>query len=298
MSSAASPEIQLVVGGISTKREHTEADEITVPYCSPIGKICTFVLHLGIMGGLWGLMNAMGRNAGETGLQICATHIGLLLGLVGPKPGRFKHFWVPSPVHEVDGASFFLLLGLTEYIGVGMITMYQYEGNESMNPNGTFLNSDDSSFVDRLWFLFVLLTTVGYGNTFTPSTPLSRQNSAVWALYGLFIFGAGSNVVVNMVNKRIDEVKYVISLLTSKSTAVVTADVKFDAPPFEPSSLYYAFSGLFNSFIAFAMLNVGGALIFQQLEPTMSYVDAFYHCASAGLIPPTSSHPCRPPCSP
>ena len=289
--------LMLFGGGMSTKGEQGEADEISVPYCSPIGKIGTFVLHCGVCGGLWALMHASGQ-AGDTGLQICATHIGFLLGLVGPKPGRFKHFWVPSPVHEVDGAGIFLLLGLLEYVGVGMIAMFQNEGNEATNPGGAFIESGDNSFVDRLWFLFVLLTTVGYGNTFTPTTPSSRQYSAIWALYGLFIFGAGSNVVINIVGKRIDEIKYVLSKLTPKSTAAVAPEVKSDAP-FEPSSLYFAFIGLFKSFIAFVVLNVGGALIFQQLEPTMTYVDAFYHCAPAGLDPPASgsSHPCYPPCS-
>jgi hypothetical protein len=40
------------------------------------------------------------------------------------------------------------------------------------------------TFIDRLWFSCVLLTTVGYGNTFMPSSPLSRQFTMLWALYG------------------------------------------------------------------------------------------------------------------
>ena len=53
------------------------------------------------------------------------------------------------------------------------------------------------TIIDRLWFCFVLLTTVGYGNSFVPSSPLSRQFTLLWALYGLFVFGATSSAWLN-----------------------------------------------------------------------------------------------------
>ena len=46
-----------------------------------------------------------------------------------------------------------------------------------------------------MWFALVTLTTVGYGNTFTPSTPFARHFASVFALVGLMVFGAGSAVL-------------------------------------------------------------------------------------------------------
>ena len=41
----------------------------------------------------------------------------------------------------------------------------------------------------------MLLTTVGYGNTFVPTSPGSRAFTILWALYGLFLFGAASAII-------------------------------------------------------------------------------------------------------
>jgi len=140
------------------------------------------------------------------------------------------------------------------------------------------------SFTDRLWFCLVLLTTVGYGNTFTPTTPQSRQFTMLWSIYGLFFFGASSSALVVAFGTVAERAGHVATRLLPWRTSTTTTTV--DAPGHrgadyeqeQPSSLYLHARTQFANFVAFLVLNGCGAYIFYVVEERMTYFDAFYHC--------------------
>jgi hypothetical protein len=262
--------------------------------CKLIVKLGTTALHLGIAAMLLALEAWGGAAAtGTVTLQICVLHVCLLLGMWGPTPGSGGRFlWVPSPIHEVKAVALLFLVGIVEFIGVALLYYADAE------KHGTFAGG---TFIDRLWFCFVLLTTVGYGNTFVPSSPNSRTFTVMWALYGLFIFGAGSNLlaaavsdVLTIASAGVQRVRSALrEQLGTPSTppapaqiapvkpqqpaAVADANGTVDDSAFEPPDIYYVAKSLFSNFVCFVALNTGGACIFWQLE-AFEFVDAFYHC--------------------
>ena len=185
------------------------------PQCSLQGKVVTTLAHSFFVAFIFAVMESSPIGLGAPAIQVCAVHIALLLGVWGPKPGRHAHIWVPSPVHEKFGVALFLLIGLVFYVGVAVI---HYRKTEQA-AGGTFENG---TFVDRLWFCIVLLTTVGYGNTFTPTSPGSRAFTLVWSLYGLFIFGASSNVIQSAVSSFIRFMRRAGSTVTQPLAVVAT----------------------------------------------------------------------------
>jgi len=120
----------------------------------------------------------------------------------------------------------------------------------------------------------VLLTTVGYGNTFTPSTPATRQFVMLWALYGLFLFSAGSTAILGAFSILANAARNFVARLVSSSRSTTTAVARVE----EPSSNYLLARGLLCNFVAFLVLNGVGAVIFEHTESDMTYFDAFYHC--------------------
>lgn len=155
--------------------------------CSACGKVVTTLVHCAFAGAVFALI--ANRAQPFLALQPSLAHIAVLLGVWGPRPGSFKHLWVPSPAEEKLASALFFAIGFVEFVGVAILGFGVFE--------------PDWSFLDRLWFCFVLLTTVGYGNSFTPSTPAARMFTLCWALYGLFIFGAGSNIIITAIKATV-----------------------------------------------------------------------------------------------
>ena len=288
------------------------------PYCSPVGKVATVLFHCCFAVLILAIQYGSNMQIGDPTIHVVMVHLAILLGLWGPQGGNFRHFWVPSPVHEQGGVALYLAIGLLEYIGCGMIEFRIAEklvtGTGSLAagqyPNdGTF---QESGWVDMLWFCFVLLTTVGYGNTFTPTTPITRRFTIMWSLYGLFLFGAASNTIMNAIGVLRDAIRSVWSRMagslrpnhsvapetTSTPAATSTSVVAMAAGKtstddskgakecsvteeeyvFAPPAAYDIGKGLFYNFCAFLALNFVGSYIFYRLEDGMSFFDAFYHC--------------------
>jgi len=129
-----------------------------------------------------------------------------------------------------------------------------------------------------LWFCFVLLTTVGYGNTYTPSNPGSRFFTLLWSLYGLFIFGAGSSIIQTCIRHVAERVSNAWKRMRPTSKTEVAAESAFT-----PSDAYFVGKGLFVNYVCFCLLNIIGSLIFwvaegQGANGGMTLLDAFYHC--------------------
>ena len=261
-----------------------------VPYCSLIGKIVTTLFHCGIVAFILGLMAAAPHlmGLGDIAIQLTAMHIALLLGLWGPKAGSFKHVWVPDPVHETMGVALFLVIGIIHYIGVAMIHFYKTEGRDALGPgmHGTF--GEEPKFIDMLWFCMVLLTTVGYGNTFTPSSPASRSFTILWSLYGLFLFGAGAAVIQQTIGAVTDAISSALTKMYKKTANVEPEETvvqPMEGPSlgpgngtrgFEAPDEYYIGRGLFFDFIWFVGFAFASSLIFWQVE-AFAFQDAFYH---------------------
>lgn len=185
------------------------------------------------------------------------------------------------------------------------------------------------TIIDRLWFCFVLLTTVGYGNSFVPSSPLSRQFTLLWALYGLFVFGATSSAWLNALrtaarllreelardrdklhdtmNHMHEEAqeersKRAAGSSTKGHEAVSTKGaaprVKPEpAPPrHQPPDIYYVARNFFVNFLYFVLLNFVGAGIFSTTEKDWRFVDAYCTLApphATATLPPTLNPPSR-----
>lgn len=184
----------------------------------------------------------------------------------------------------------FIMIGVFQYVGIGMIQFGKQEGQAAMVvgvnvtaqvQEGTF---HGHTFIDRLWFCFVLLTTVGYGNTFTPTSPASRNFTLVWSLYGLFLFGASSSIITSAMKTILSAIVDRLRRIPLRTRPVVvsskTAQEKSSNQPFTPSDLYYVLRGLYIKFVVFLFINFGGAGIFWLLERDtgMTFLDAFYHC--------------------
>jgi len=168
------------------------------------------------------------------------------------------------------------------------------------------------SVLERVWFCFVLLTTVGYGNTFSPGSDASREFTLVWSIYGLFIFGAASGAVWPAVCEVAADLAAAMRRLAKacsaservaamhlgdtsvravegrlargagmvRGAAVAAAGDAGLTPQkgFTPPDVYYVARDLYVSFICFLILNFAGSAIFLRVEDGWHFVDAFYHC--------------------
>ena len=140
---------------------------------------------------------------------------------------------------------------------------------------------------DCIYFCMVLLTTVGYGNTFAPGSSASRDFTTVYALIGIFIFGAGSGVVVRSVGRIVHSAYTAVARAFASGPSPVAvvirpqsthANAPAMAAPFEPPISYHFGRGLYMNFVAFCVLNYCSAAVFWAVEDQWTYVDALYHC--------------------
>ena len=127
------------------------------------------------------------------------------------------------------------------------------------------------SFLEKLWFCIVLLTTVGYGNTFVPTTPVSRQFTLIFALYGLLIFGAATSAAT----EAFAGVKARVEASSEAEKPKKAAKAADDA--FEPPAVFFVGRALYIEFVLFLLLNFMGAGIFFEVEDGWHFVDALYH---------------------
>ena len=272
------------------------------------------------------------KPAGATSLTVSALHLGLLLAVFGPKqPG--KHiacglgYYVPCPVNEPVFTCLALLIGLVEFFWCGMETFYEQNWlpcpieSPPEGADGAVLTAygvaaeaagcikrgkqwvEPWTMTDRLFFSMVLLTTVGYGNTFTPSTPLSRIYVITYAIYGLVVFGAASFVLTTSIPAAFrmhvspqigllkERARTVVSVSRSVSrsvsgrfrknhgdkAAVGTAGPAASAP-YQPPAVYAYMHDIFQQFVTFVVWNLASAFIFTRLEDGWRMGDAIYHC--------------------
>ena len=362
-------------------------DTVHVPTCSPGGKVLTVLAHCIITAAVLTLASTEVLDIPV--LQLTVIHCAMLLGAWGPKAGQFDNFWVPDPVHEVGGVCIFLLIGLVEFIGDGIISFGQLHctpcsdndntliwfveqsgadqtqsvadftaqqlmyagctvdavtgaavgpggcsgcscapcplsmmvGFAAAVPNPAATNIKDGiatylattgcewipalsgyhmpmgTFIDKLWYAFVLLTTVGYGNTFTPPATAARIYTICWALYGLLLFGAASSTVIECINRVISffnglctKAMNQVHVLDDAGSAAEETAV---AAAFKPHPSYHVMSSLFGNFMAFILVNVIGIVVFVSVEDDMLPIDAFYHSIMTATTSKATAHRTR-----
>jgi len=218
-------------------------------------KALTTLAHIGLAATLIVLQKrSMGTSiiaASLTGL-----HNGMLLGVVGPRQGQLRWWWVPDPAHEPSGVLLFLIVGIAEFLAVGVVG-YEPAFRDAYG---------ERSVVDRLWLCFVLITTVGYGHSYTPPTPIDRCFTMVWALYGLFIFGASSGVLVEAVGTLLRNLKKAGKAGKKRAQGAIRrlrSRDQVDASrvavaKWRPPDIYYVGRGLYFNYVAFVVLNFAG----------------------------------------
>ena len=218
-------------------------------------KALTTLAHIGLAATLIVLQKkSMGTSiiaASLTGL-----HNGMLLGVVGPRQGQLRWWWVPDPAHEPSGVLLFLIVGIAEFLAVGVVG-YEPAFRDAYG---------ERSVVDRLWLCFVLITTVGYGHSYTPPTPIDRCFTMVWALYGLFIFGASSGVLVEAVGTLLRNLKKAGKVGKKRAQGAIRrlrSRDQVDASrvavaKWRPPDIYYVGRGLYFNYVAFVVLNFAG----------------------------------------
>lgn len=80
----------------------------------------------------------------------------------------------------------FLIILVLEFGGISMVAI------EANSPNGNIKTASDA-----VWYIFVTITTVGYGD-FSPKTDPGKLFTIFYALTGIGIIGA----VINTLNQR------------------------------------------------------------------------------------------------
>ena len=82
-----------------------------------------------------------------------------------------KRLWWSPPADD-PWLMIFFLIGMCHFLGIGIVEFHHLGGERNIQ-----------TFADAL-LCFVLLTTVGYGNTIAPSTPTSRLATVAYSAYG------------------------------------------------------------------------------------------------------------------
>ena len=182
----------------------------------------------------------------------------------------------------------FFLIGMCHFLGIGIVEFHHLEA----------ASGNIQTFADALYFCFVLLTTVGYGNTIAPSTPTSRLFTVAYSAYGLLIFGAGTSIISEAIVSLVEGVKSKLGSLLSK--AVDNTGSKHAAEDeaeeaFEPPQEYHNVRDMNRNFLVFLVLNFTSAAIFTfATEEDWNFGDGLYHCfmtattIGLGDIAPTS----------
>ena len=207
---------------------------------------------------------AASEDRGLSSLQICALHCAFLLGTMNPPSVlvRWNLWWSPAP--DTYGALLMFAIGIAHFLGVGIVEF----GNQTERIDMGSLA--DLTFVDRLYFCMVLITTVGYGHQLVPPTPTSRLFTVCFALKGLIVFGAGTAVVTGALSMLVDDVRALF-----KRIFRVRERMK---PAIEPSSAFVICRNLLVMFVAFLGVNFGSAVVFYAVEDGWRFNDALYHC--------------------
>ena len=215
-------------------------------------------------------LQAAGSDNGFGAAIIAALHCATLLGLLGgPQVLQKRGLWW-SPPPDSYGALLLFLIGFVEYLGVGVIAFGKFE--QTM-----------TTFTDRLYFVIVLLTTVGYGHTFTPSTATSRLFTVCFSLIGLIAFGAGTSILSEAIRNLVSDVRsaFARSALRSSSSVMPATSSSTSAaaamPKFQPGSTYETGKDMVKVFGIFLLFNFASAAIFCSAESWV-YNDALYHC--------------------
>ena len=182
----------------------------------------------------------------------------------------------------------FFLIGMCHFLGIGIVEFHHLEA----------ASGNIQTFADALYLGFVLLTTVGYGNTIAPSTPTSRLFTVAYSAYGLLIFGAGTSIISEAIVSLVEGVKSKLGSLLSK--AVDNTGSKHAAEDeaeeaFEPPQEYHNVRDMNRNFLVFLVLNFTSAAIFTfATEEDWNFGDGLYHCfmtattIGLGDIAPTS----------
>ena len=267
----------------------------------------TIALHVAIVA-LVLLLASRARGLGLMIMVLFAQHLVLLLGFSGPAPPgkeifRGVGYWVPSPIHEPLGCGILCLIAVTHYFGLGLIEYSKYPAEcgvdvsglnvsspsvqQAVKDAGCTLNPDGSAdyyytIIDRVYFTTVLLTTVGYGNTFVPVNPLLRIFTLTYAMYGFLVFGT----VALQFSTALREIYYMLLSPLVKCRARLSRifSGRVYAPGDEQERVgthpsYETVRGMYITLGMFVVINFGSAAIFLAMEEGWTWNDAMYHCA-------------------
>ena len=143
--------------------------------------------------------------------------------------------------------------------------------------------------VDRVYFCFVLMTTVGYGNSFSPSDASGRSFALTFSLCALLVFGAISFALSSVVQDSIDAL---IKLVSRWKARVVpfddasgnahartsTGEAAHEPNGIEPPPGHEVAKSMFLQFLIFIIFNYVSAFVFKSIEDGWTFSDAIYHC--------------------
>ena len=234
------------------------------------GILLTIAIHVAVAAIDLSLLYAIPASGGGiVSVQIVAVQFAFLIGVV-PGPDFLANrglWWMPKPDDEKIIVLFFI--GLVHFFGVGIIEYVKLE-------------EGIETFIDGLYFVMVLLTTVGYGNTFAPSTPACRLFTVAYAAYGLLIFGAATSLVAKALGSFVGHVSTGIKMRLGGILVLgwkpKDPKEKPAKPAFTPPPAYYTVRDMYKNFALFLLFNFGGAAIFYAVEEDWNFVDGLYHC--------------------
>lgn len=131
------------------------------------------------------------------------------------------------------------------------------------------------SFVDALYFVTVLTSSVGYGHELFPTHPWWRVSTGFFATTGVLMWGVLIFLLSRPVHSLVDSVSGFFSRLAPSDYGATTSSHTDQA--FTPAPWFKLFRHLVRLLIAFVVWVTVTAYIFMVLEG-WSFQDAIYHC--------------------
>ena len=158
-----------------------------------IVRISAFVIAAGLIAGIVTLFHSSDTARGLTSL--------ISLMLVALAPGAIG--WALIRRRRVDLDT--VLGAICVYVLLGMLWAFAYATIGYFSSTGFFAQHQPATTANTLYFSFITLTTVGYGD-FTPASGLPRAAASLEALSGqLYLVTVVALVVSQLAGRRSDE---------------------------------------------------------------------------------------------
>ena len=269
------------------------------------------------------LLSCTGGGVGLPSMNVVGVHVAVILGYLGPSsPGlpigpKFLglRWWVPNVVNQPTASLLLLVVGLSHYLLVGIVELGSIETSpcsvelvDGTNPSATEILALESSacflhplastplvpagtwvtkwtVTERIYFTIVLITTVGYGNSFVPTSPSSRLFTLTYAIFGLLIFGGSASVLASTVPAVFGKMcRILTSTLASDSSSVGDNRDSWNPSNIQNVHLhahpaYFYLKDIYRNFVAFVFINFLSAAVFYMVEDDWSWYDSLYHTA-------------------